>query len=103
MARTTPVRSAPFDVSRLEDLAVRAEGRAARARRHALMARARAGRKAAEGDRAGETLYRLEAEGHERAANANEQTAALYRRRAMLLTDRGPRTARAWRPANPPA
>lgn len=81
------MRSAPLDVARLEELAARAERRAVRAREHALLARHRADRHAAGGDDVRGSLYRSEAEGHERAAKANERTAALYRRRALLLRD----------------
>jgi hypothetical protein len=75
--------------TRLLELAARADSRAARARRHALGARQMERICAGRGDRAGEILFRREAEGHERAARANELTAALHRRHATRLAARG--------------
>jgi len=72
--------------ARLLELAARADSRAARARRHALGARQMERTCAGRGDSAGETLFRREAEGHERAARANEQTAALHRGHATRLS-----------------
>ena len=89
-----PVRGQPMGArrsmqpSRLLELAARADSRAARARRHAVGARAMARTCARRGDSAGETFYCREAEGHERAAHANEQTAALHRRHAARLAGR---------------
>ncbi|HET8978680.1 MAG TPA: hypothetical protein VFN87_11020 [Solirubrobacteraceae bacterium] len=76
----------PYDTRWLEQLAIRAEERASRARRHALTARGLAGRHAARGDHDSELIFRRDAEGHERAAGAHERTAALYRRRVSRLT-----------------
>lgn len=73
------------DTATLEELAARAERRAAHERKHAAWARERAGREAAHGRSENEIICRREAEAHERAARLNEQTAALYRRRIKRL------------------
>lgn len=73
------------DVDMLEELASRAERRAAEARQHAAGARERAGREASDGHSENESICRREAQAHERAARLNEQTAALYRRRVRRL------------------
>lgn len=78
-----------MEPSELLELAARADARAARARRHAAGARTMARTYAGRGDSAGECLYCREAEGHERAAHANERTAALYRRQALRIAARG--------------
>jgi hypothetical protein len=86
-----------FDVaasepSALGELVDRTDERAARTRRHAAEARDRARSDAARGDREAETLHVREAQAHEAAARAIEQTAALYRRRIQLLTHTEPRS-----------
>jgi hypothetical protein len=78
----------PVDAAALEELATRAERRALKAREHATLARARAGREAAHGRIESESICRREAEAHERAARLNEQTAALYRRRVQRLVNK---------------
>ncbi len=69
-----------YDMATLEELAARAEQRAADARRHGRIAHERAASEAARGRPDKAEFYRREAAAHERAARANEETAALYRR-----------------------
>jgi len=74
-----------YDTATLEELAARAEHRAARARRHARIARERADTETACGRRGNARLYRREAEAHEQAAIVSEQRVELYRRDASRL------------------
>jgi len=83
---------APSELSALEELAARTEQRAARTRGHATEARDRARSEAARGDHEAEKLHVREAQAHEAAARAIEQTAALYRLRIRQLTNIEPRS-----------
>jgi uncharacterized membrane protein YqiK len=83
---------APSELSALEELATRTEERAARTRAHATEARDRARNEAARGDDEAEKLHVREAQAHEAAARAIEQTAALYRHRIRQLTNIEPRS-----------
>jgi hypothetical protein len=75
-----------FDGAALQELATQAEQRAAKARRHAAIARERARNDAARGDREAEEIHLREADAHEGAANVTEHTAALYRNRLRRVT-----------------
>jgi hypothetical protein len=86
------------DRASMEELARRAEHRAAKARRHAAGAREQARRDALLNDHLAQTIHVREAAAHDRAADVTEQTAALDRSRVRRLS--GARAATPQPPAD---